>query len=94
MQACFTIGNNGFLLPYFYFLNTTINQLLTMIWKQLDKDEKGLMGKREPVALLNLSGLEVIKLEFILRLLRLKIKRSDWLLADMCPHAANHCALF
>ena len=35
--------------------------------------------------------LEVIKLEFILRL---KIKRNDWLLADMCPQAANHCALF
>ena len=36
-------------------------------------------------------GLEVIKLEFILRL---KIKRNDWLLADTCPQAANHCALF
>ena len=34
--------------------------------------------------------LEVIKLEFILRL---KIKRNDWLLADTCPQAANHCAL-
>ena len=37
------------------------------------------------------SGLEVIKLEFFLRL---KIKRNDWLLADMCPQVANHCALF
>ena len=37
------------------------------------------------------SGLEVIKLE---NSLRLKIKRNDWLLADMCPQAANHCALF
>ena len=36
-------------------------------------------------------GLEVIKLEFILRL---KIKHNDWLLPDTCPHAANHCALF
>ena len=36
-------------------------------------------------------GLEVIKLEFILRL---KIKRNDGLLADTCPQAANHCALF
>ena len=35
--------------------------------------------------------LVVIKLEFILRL---KIKRNDWLLADTCPQAANHCALF
>ena len=37
------------------------------------------------------SGLEVIKLEFILRL---KIKRNDWLLADTCPQAANQYALF
>ena len=35
-------------------------------------------------------GLEVIKLEFILKL---KIKRNDWLLVDMCPQAANHCTL-
>ena len=37
------------------------------------------------------SGLEVIKLELILRL---KIKRNDWLLADTCPQAANNCTLF
>ena len=36
------------------------------------------------------SGLEVIKLEYSLKL---KIKRNDWLLADTCPKAANHCAL-
>ena len=36
------------------------------------------------------SGLEVIKPEFILRL---KIKRNDWLLADTCPQAANHWAV-
>ena len=36
-------------------------------------------------------GLEVIKLEFILKL---KIKRNDWLLADMCPQATNQCSLF
>ena len=50
------------------------------------------------------TSLEVIKLEFILKLKikrsdwlladMFKIKRSDWLLADMCPQAANHCALF
>ena len=34
---------------------------------------------------------EVIKLELNLRL---RIKCNDWLLADTCPHAANHCALF
>ena len=37
------------------------------------------------------AGLEVIKLELILTL---KIKRNDWLLADTCPQATNHCALF
>ena len=31
------------------------------------------------------------KLEFILKL---KIKHNDWLLADTCPQAAIHCALF
>ena len=31
------------------------------------------------------------KLEYSLRLL---VKRNDWLLADTCPQAANHCALF
>ena len=36
-------------------------------------------------------GLEVIKLEFILKL---KIKHNDWLLVDTCPQATNHCALF
>ena len=36
-------------------------------------------------------GLKVMKLlEFILKL---KIKRNDWLLVDTCPQAANHCAL-
>ena len=34
---------------------------------------------------------QVIKLEYSLKL---KIKLNDWLLADMCPQAANHCALF
>ena len=35
-------------------------------------------------------GPEVIKLEYSLGL---KIKRKDWLLADTCPQATNHCAL-
>ena len=35
--------------------------------------------------------LEVIKLEYILKF---KIKHNDWLFADTCPQAANHCALF
>ena len=37
------------------------------------------------------SGLKVIKLKYSLKL---KIKCNDWLLADTCPQAANHCALF
>ena len=37
------------------------------------------------------QGLEVVKFEYSLRL---KVKCNDWLLADMCPQAANHCALF
>ena len=36
-----------------------------------------------------IPGLEVINLEFFLKL---KIKRNDLLLADTCPQAANHCA--
>ena len=37
------------------------------------------------------AGLEAIKFEFILKL---KIKRNDWLLVDTCPQAANRYALF
>ena len=33
-------------------------------------------------------GTEVIKHEFVLKL---KIKRNDWLLAITCPQVANHC---
>ena len=36
-------------------------------------------------------GLEAIKLEYSLKL---KIKRNDWLLADTCRQAANHCTVF
>ena len=48
-------------------------------------------SNRQGNATLTDPGLEVIKLELILRL---KIKHNDWLLADTCPQAANHCALF
>ena len=41
--------------------------------------------------ILKKTGFEVIKLEFILRH---QIKRNDWLHADTCPQAANHCAYF
>ena len=36
-------------------------------------------------------GIEVIKLGFILKL---KIKRNDWLFADTCPQAANQALYF
>ena len=36
-------------------------------------------------------GLEVIKVEFILKL---KIEHNDWLLVDMCLQAGNRYALF
>ena len=39
----------------------------------------------------NVAVLKVIKLELILKL---KIKHNDWLLADTCLQAANHCAYF
>ena len=55
------------------------------------KKPKAKIEDSSPTRYLNISGLEVIKFEFILRL---KIKRNDWLLADTCPQAANHCALF
>ena len=42
-------------------------------------------------SIVSIPGLEVIKREYSLRL---KIKRSDYLLADTCPQAANHCTLF
>ena len=41
------------------------------------------------VTILNQSGLEVIKLEYSLRL---KIKCNDWLLADTCPQSAKNWA--
>ena len=47
--------------------------------------------KLEIVNLIISSALEVIKLEYSLRL---TIKRNNWLLADTCPQAANHCSLF
>ena len=47
--------------------------------------------RQEWYLIVSIPSLEVIKLEYILRL---KIKRSDWLLANTCPQSANHCALF
>ena len=31
---------------------------------------------------------------FVMFILKLKIKRNEWMLADTCPHAANQCTLF
>ena len=51
-----------------------------------------MLAKIVDISLLVLhSGLEVIKLEYNFRL---KINHNDWLLADTCPPAANHCVLF
>ena len=47
-------------------------------------------GRPRPIAIKQ-PGPEFIKLEYSLKL---KIKRSDWLLADTCPQTANHCAYF
>ena len=44
----------------------------------------------QEMRLLTTTGLEVKKLEFILRL---KIKCNEWLLADTGPQAATHCTL-
>ena len=37
----------------------------------------------------NGPGLDVIRLEYSIKL---KMKSNDWLLANTCPQAANHCA--
>ena len=50
----------------------------------------GVLGQVSVLIVL-IPGLEVIKLEYSLRV---KIKRDHWLLADTCPQAANHCTLF
>ena len=51
-----------------------------------------LSGRKHPRAHADIAAWpEVIKLEYSLRL---KIKRNDWLIADKCPQAAIHCALF
>ena len=46
---------------------------------------------RSTLSVSGTSGLEVIKIEFILNLM---IKRNDWLLAGTCLQAASHCTLF
>ena len=68
-----------------YLKKKTIRNIMSM--------SNGLISDQDtfPSSCCHLPGLEVIKLEFILRL---KIKRNDWLFADTCPQAANHCALF
>ena len=62
-----------------------------MTWKKLTESGWKLTTVNPHVRNARRSEPKVIKLDFILKL---KIKRNDWLLADMCPQAANHCALF
>ena len=57
----------------------------------LDQLKKIIDYKKKGYNMNSMPGLEVIKLEFILRL---KIKRNDWLLADTCPQAANRYGSF
>ena len=56
---------------------------------QPSRDTRKTNQAKQPAV--SFTGLEVIKLEFSLKL---KIKRNDWLLADKCPQANNHYALF
>ena len=51
------------------------------------------MDSSNPVhkLIIDKTGPEVIKLEFILKL---KIKHIDWLLADACPQTANLALYF
>ena len=69
--------------------NTTIYEMSISELVKLGEvvSEDTLRGKPDDKT----PGLEVIKLEFILKL---KIKCNDWLLADLCLQATNHCALF
>ena len=39
-------------------------------------------------------SLKICNSEFLFRSMPTQIMRNDWLLADTCPQAANHCALF
>ena len=48
---------------------------------------RGIMRKRHKS-----TGLEVMNLSIVS--FSKKKKCNDWLLADTCPQAANHCALF
>ena len=90
----FKISNKSSGYIYYYRVtNWMENRMDPDQLKTVDKEQHGFlevqMKKKYPA--LARHGLEVIKLEFILKL---KINRNDWLLADTCLQAANHCALF
>ena len=76
-----------FVFYYTWFVNVTVN---TDCMRCLSTKEVKISQVFIDMSIV-LPGLEVIKLEYKLRL---KIKRNDWLLADTCPQTANHCALF
>ena len=65
--------------------------LLLGKWILDNSSDKGFVEFAQVVGDIRRSVLEVIKLEYSLKL---KIKRNGWLFADTCPQAANHCALF
>ena len=62
-------------------------------WELQDGDDLTIVAQslEELLVKTKTPSLEVKKLEYSLRL---KIKCNDWLLADTCPQAANHRALF
>ena len=77
--------------------DTVMTVVTPTLYKCMHRSRGGGQGVWTPpenqkgTGFLSNTGIEVIKLEFILRL---KIKRNDWLLADTCPQAASNCALF
>ena len=81
LHVSWSIGLNGLELK----IQIKTDILLVLTWVQtVSCADPGIFVRGGP-------GLKVIKLEYKLKL---KIKHNDWLLADTCPQAANHCALF
>ena len=67
------------------------NHFQAIVWSLKTKKAPQMLQLAEFFSRNKGPGLEVIKLEFILKL---RVKRYDWLLVDTCPQAANHYALF
>ena len=88
MPNYFAYFNLLFCVYFQYFINTAdsdVEYYLKLFTFLSDYEIDNLLSKHEVS-----PGLEVIKIEFILKL---KIKCNGWLLVDTCPQAANHCTL-